>query len=155
MKTYEHFSAVGIPTIRSDGEPKVTGATRYTADYTLSGMIWGKCLRSPFSHARIRRIDLERAKKIKGVIAILTAADLPVRLTGIVLKDMPVLATSRVRFVGERVAVVGAESPDIAEDALSRIEVDYEELPAVHDPLEAMSAGAPIVHEALRSYDGV
>jgi CO/xanthine dehydrogenase Mo-binding subunit len=155
MKSHEHFFAVGIPTIRSDGEPKVTGATRYTADYTSPGMIWGKCLRSPLSHARIRRIDLERAKKIKGVVTILTAADLPARLTGIVLKDMPVLATDRVRFVGERVAVVGAESPEIAEHALSRIEVDYEELPAVHDPLEAMSAGAPIVHEALRSYDGL
>jgi CO/xanthine dehydrogenase Mo-binding subunit len=155
MKSREHFSAVGTPTIRLDGEPKVTGATRYTADYTLPGMIWGKCLRSPLSHARIRRIDLERAKRINGVVAILTAADLPAQLTGIVLKDMPVLATDRVRFVGERVAVVGAESPDIAEDALSRIEVDYEELPAVHDPLEAMSASAPIVHEALRSYEGL
>jgi CO/xanthine dehydrogenase Mo-binding subunit len=155
MKLHEHFSAVGIPTIRSDGEPKVTGATRYTADYTLPGMIWGKCLRSPFSHARIRGIDLERAKKIKGVFAILTAADLPARLTGIVLKDMPVLAKDRVRFVGERVAVIGAESPEIAEDALSRIEVDYEELPAVHDPLDAMSTAAPIVHEALRGYDGL
>ncbi|HUK42655.1 MAG TPA: xanthine dehydrogenase family protein molybdopterin-binding subunit [Candidatus Acidoferrales bacterium] len=155
MKLHEHFSAVGIPTIRSDGEPKVTGATRYTADYTLPGIIWGKCLRSPFSHARIRGIDVERAKKIKGVFAILTAADLPAQLTGIVLKDMPVLASGRVRFVGERVAVVGAESPEIAEDALSRIEVDYEELPAVHDPLEAMAAGAPIIHESLRNYAGL
>src|SRR5262249_60381797 len=108
MKTYEHFFAVGIPTIRSDGEPKVTGATRYTADYTLPGMIWGKCLRSPLSHARIRRMNLERAKRIKGVVAILTTADLPARLGGIVLKDMPALANDRVRFVGERVAVVGA-----------------------------------------------
>jgi CO/xanthine dehydrogenase Mo-binding subunit len=120
MKLHKHFSAVGIPTIRSDGEPKVTGATRYTADYTPPGMIWGKCLRSPFSHARIRGIDLERAKKVKGVFTILTAADLPIRLTGIVLKDMPVLASDRVRFVGERVAVIGAESPEIAEDALRR-----------------------------------
>ena len=155
MNSHEHFSAVGIPTIRLDGEPKVTGATRYTADHTLPGMIWGKCLRSPFSHARIRRIDLERAKKVKGVFSILTAADLPARLTGIILKDMPVLAQDRVRFVGERVAVVGAESPQAVEDALSRIEVEYEELPAVHDPLEAMSAGAPVIHEALRSYDGL
>ena len=155
MKSHKHFSAVGIPIIRSDGKPKVTGATRYTADYTLPGMIWGKCLRSPFSHARIRRIDLERAKRIKGVVAILTAADLPARLTGIVLQDMPVLATDRVRFIGERVAVVGTESPEIAEDALSRIEVDYEELPAVHDPLEAISAGAPIVHEGLQNYEGL
>src|SRR5262249_43517698 len=147
MKSQEHFFAVGIPTIRSDGEPKVTGATRYTADYNLPGMIWGKCLRSPLSHARIRHIDLEKAKKVKGVFAILTAADLPAQLTGIVLKDMPVLAKDRVRFIGERVAVIGAESPQVAEEAINCIEVDYEELPAVHDPLQAMSEGAPIIHE--------
>ena len=143
MKFHEHFSSVGTPVIRLDGEPKVTGATRYTADHFLPGMIWGKCLRSPLPHARIRRIDVQRAKKLKGVFAVLTAADLPARLTGIILKDMPVLARDRVRFVGERVAVVGAESPEVAEEALSRIEVDYEELPAVHDPLQAMSPGAP------------
>jgi CO/xanthine dehydrogenase Mo-binding subunit len=152
---HENFFAVGIPTIRLDGEPKVTGATRYTADYALPGMIWGKCLRSPFAHARIRAIDVERAKKTQGVFAVLTARDLPARLTGIILKDMPVLAAGRVRFVGERVAVVGAESADVAEEALSRIEVDYEELPAIHDPLAAMAAGAPIVHEGLRSYEGL
>jgi CO/xanthine dehydrogenase Mo-binding subunit len=155
MKSHEHFSSVGSPTIRLDGEPKVTGATRYTADHMLPGMIWGKCLRSPLPHARIRRIDLHKAKKIKGVFAVLTAADLPTRLTGIILKDMPVLAQDRVRFVGERVAVVGAESPEVAEEALSRIEIDYEELPAVYDPLDAMSPGAPVVHESLRSYDGL
>ncbi|MGH7782438.1 MAG: xanthine dehydrogenase family protein molybdopterin-binding subunit, partial [Candidatus Binatia bacterium] len=155
MKLHQHFSSVGIPTIRSDGPPKVTGATRYTADHIISGMIWGKCLRSPFPHARIRRIDLQRAKKIKGVLAVLTAADLPAQLTGIILKDMPVLAQERVRFIGERVAVVGAESPDAAEEALSRIEVDYAELPAVHDPLRAMSPGAPIIHEELRRYNGL
>lgn len=138
-----------------DGRPKVTGETRYTADYILPGMIWGKCLRSAFPHARIIRIAVDRAKKVKGVLAALTASDLPDRLVGIKLKDMPVLAKDRVRFVGERVAVVGAESPEIAEEALSRIEVEYEDLPAVHDPLEAMSSGAPIIHEALRSYEGL
>lgn len=155
MKSHEHFSSVGSPTIRLDGESKVTGATRYTADHILPGMIWGKCLRSPLPHARIRRIDLDRAKKMKGVLAVLTAAELPTRLTGIILRDMPVLAQEKVRFVGERVAVVGAESPEIAEEALSRIEVDYEELPAVYDPLKAMSPGTPIIHQALRSYDGL
>lgn len=155
MKLREHFSSVGSPTIRLDGRPKVAGETRYTADYILPGMVWGKCLRSPFPHARIIRIDVDGAKKVKGVLAVLTAADLPSRLIGIKLKDMPVLAKDRVRFIGERVAVVGAESPEIAEEALSRIEVEYRELPAVHDPLEAMSPDAPIIHEALRSYDGV
>jgi CO/xanthine dehydrogenase Mo-binding subunit len=155
MKARQKFSSVGTSTRRHDGAPKVTGATRYTADHSLPGMIWGKCLRSPLPHARIRRIDAQNARKREGVFAVLTAADLPNRLTGIILKDMPVLASDRVRFIGERVAVVGAVSPDIAEEALSRIEVDYEELPAVYDPLQAMAAGAPLLHDQLRSYDGV
>ena len=155
MKSRQKFSSVGTSVRRLDGAPKVTGATRYTADHSLPGMIWGKCLRSPLPHARIRRLDVEKARKLKGVFAVLTAADLPDRLTGIILKDMPVLASDRVRFIGERVAVVGAASPDIAEEALSRIEVDYEELPAVYDPLQAMAAGAPLIHEHLRSYDGL
>ena len=118
-------------------------------------MIWGQCLRSPLPHARIRRLDVEKARKLQGVLAVLTAADLPNHLTGIILKDMPVLARDRVRFIGERGAVVGAASPEIAEEALSRIEVDYEELPAVYDPLQALSAGAPLIHEHLRSYEGL
>jgi CO/xanthine dehydrogenase Mo-binding subunit/ABC-type nitrate/sulfonate/bicarbonate transport system substrate-binding protein len=155
MNSRQKFSSVGTSARRLDGAPKVTGATRYTADHSLPGMIWGKCLRSPLPHARIRRLDVEKARKLKGVFAVLTAADLPDRLTGIILKDMPVLASDRVRFIGERIAVIGAASPDIADEALNRIEVEYEELPAVYDPLQAMSAGAPLIHEELRSYDGL
>jgi CO/xanthine dehydrogenase Mo-binding subunit len=151
----QKFSSVGTSARRLDGAPKVTGATCYTADHSLPNMIWGKCLRSPLPHARIRRLEVEKAKNLKGVFALLTAADLPDRLTGIILKDMPVLARDRVRFIGERIAVVGAVSPEIAEEALSRIEVDYEEVPAVYDPLQAMAAGAPVVHEQLRSYEGL
>jgi CO/xanthine dehydrogenase Mo-binding subunit len=96
-------------------------------------MIWGKCLRSPLPNAQIRRIDVQKAKKIKGVFAVVTATDIPARLTGIILKDMPILAQDRVRFLGERVAVIGAQPPDVAEEAINRIEVDYEEqtLPSV------------------------
>ncbi len=110
MNSRQKFSSVGTSARRLDGAPKVTGATRYTADHSLPNMIWGKCLRSPLPHARIRRLDVEKAKNLKGVFAVLTAADLPDRLTGIILKDMPVLAKDRVRFIGERVAVVGAAS---------------------------------------------
>ena len=155
MTPRQKFSSVGTSARRLDGKPKVTGATRYTADLSLPNMIWGKCLRSPLPHALIRRIDVEKARKLDGVFAVLTAADLPDRLTGIILKDMPVLARDRVRFIGERVAVVGATSPEIAEEALSRIAVEYEELPAVYDPLQAMAAGAPLIHEHLESYDGL
>jgi CO/xanthine dehydrogenase Mo-binding subunit len=155
MKSRKKLTSVGTSARRLDGAPKVTGATRYTADHNLPNMIWGKCLRSPMPHARIRRLNVEKAKNLEGVFAVLTAADLPTRLTGIILKDMPVLAQDRVRFIGERIAVVGAASPEIAEEALSRIEVEYEELPAVYDPLQAMSAGAPLIHESIRSYEGL
>jgi CO/xanthine dehydrogenase Mo-binding subunit len=155
MTSRQKFFSVGTSALRLDGAPKVSGATRYSADQSLPGMIWGRCLRSPLAHARIRRIDVRRARALKGVYAVLTAADLPRRLTGIILKDMPVLAEDRVRFIGERIAVVGAASLDIAEEALSLIEVDYEPLPALYDPIEAMSAGAPPIHDQLRSYDGL
>src|SRR6516225_422378 len=135
MTQRQKFSSVGTSARRLDGAPKVTGTTRYTADLSLPGMICGKCLRSPLAHARIRRIDVEKARKLDGVLAVLTR--------------------DRVRFIGERIAVVGAASPEIAEEALSHIEVDYEELPAVYDPLQAMSAGAPLIHEHLRRYDGL
>ncbi len=146
---------VGKPVARLDGKPKVTGETRYTADLLVPGMIWGKCLRSPFPHARILRVDVSEAKTLKGVLAILIAADLPEKLIGRRMKDVPVLARDKVRFAGEKVAVVAAESPDIAEEAVSRIHVEYEEMKAVYDPLHAMAPGAPILHEDLRSYENL
>ena len=131
----------------------MTGAIRYAADIALPGMIWGKCLRSPHAHVRIRNIDIADAKTVKGVFAVLTADDLPPRLIGRRLKDMPVLAQQTVRFIGERVAVVAAQTPDIAEEALSRISVDYEPLNSVYHSLEAMGSEAPILHENLPSYE--
>ena len=147
------LSQIGRSATRLDGQAKVSGAMSYAADIERPRMIWGKCLRSPYAHARIRSIDTAAAKKIEGVLAVLTADDLPRRLVGRRLKDMPVLAQQTVRFIGERVAIVAAQTPAIAEEALSRIVVDYEELKSVHDPLEAMAVGAPILHENLRSYE--
>lgn len=146
---------IGKPIARFDGRPKVTGETRYTADLTLPGLIWGKCLRSPLPHARILKIDTSEAKKVKGVVAVLTASDITTRLLGRRLRDIPGLAQEKVRFVGEKVAAIGAESPEIAEEALNRIKVEYEELPAVYDPMEAMSHGAPILHEKLATYENL
>ncbi|HLN85604.1 MAG TPA: hypothetical protein VK200_04060 [Candidatus Limnocylindrales bacterium] len=134
----DNLTQVGRSATRLDDRAKVTGAIRYAADIELPGMIWGRCLRSPHAHARVRNIDISGAKKIKGVRAVLTADDLPRRLVGRRLKDMPVLAQDTVRFIGERVAVVAAETPDIAEEALSLIHVDYEELKAVYYPCDAM-----------------
>ncbi len=158
MKTLEKSNGpagVGKPVTRADGRPKVTGEIRYTADLLLPGMIWGKCLRSPFPHARIVRLDVTEAKRVRGVVTALAAADIPEKLIGRSMKDIPVLARGKVRFVGEKVAVVAAETPDIAEEALGRVVVEYEELDAVYDPLVAMASGAPIIHENIENYENV
>jgi CO/xanthine dehydrogenase Mo-binding subunit len=115
-------------------------------------MLWGKCLRSPFPHARILSIDVTQARQLPGVHAVLTEMELPETRLGRFLLDIPILARDRVRFVGEKVAAVAAESPEIAEEALTLIEVQYEELPAVFDPLEAMRENAPRLHAQPESY---
>ena len=145
---------VGKPIGRLDGIEKVSGEARYSGDVTLPGLVWGKALRSPLPHARILRIDTTKAKALAGVLAVLTARDLPNILVGRRMFDMPLLARERVRFIGERVAVVAALDPDIAEEALALIDVEYEDLPAVFDPVEAIKDGAPILHENPGAYDG-
>ena len=148
------LNVVGAPAPRIEGAEKVGGKTVYTADVNLPGMLWGRCLRSPYVHARIVRINTDKAKKVKGVFAVLTGADLPPNRVGLSLQDTPVLAQGKVRFMGEKVAAVAAESLEAADEALSLIEVEYEELPAVFDPVKAMQSGAPLVHEELPSYKG-
>jgi len=145
---------VGQPLGKLEGIGKVSGQARYSGDVTLPGLIWGKALRSPLPHARIRRVDTSRAKALPGVLTVLTAQDLPDILVGRRMFDMPMLARDRVRFVGEKVAVVAAVDPDIAEEALALIDVEYEDLPAVFDPVEAIRDGAPILHENPGAYDG-
>jgi CO/xanthine dehydrogenase Mo-binding subunit len=149
------FSSVGKPAPRIEGFQKVSGQSRYTADHLLPGTIWGKVLRSPYAHARITRIDTERAKARPGVLAVLTAADVPEVLTGRRLRDMPMLARDRARFIGEKVAVVAAEDRNVAEEAAQLIEVEYEELTPVFDPLAAITEGAPVLHEGLQDYKGL
>ena len=149
------YSSIGKSAPRIEGAKKVSGAALYTADHLLPGTIWGKVLRSPYAHARIIRLDTERAKAHPGVLAVLTAADIPPVLTGRRLRDMPMLARERVRFIGEKIAVVAAEDRNVAEEAAQLIEVDYEELPAVFDPLAAITEGAPELHERLEEYKGL
>ena len=148
------LKVVGRPLGRIEGPAKVGGQTLYTADVQLPGLIWGKCLRSPFAHARIARVNTEKAKKVRGILAVLTGQDLPPFRVGLSLQDSPILAQGKARFTGEKVAAVAAENLDAAEEALSLIEIDYEELPAVFDPREAMAPGAALVHEELESYKG-
>lgn len=145
---------VGQPIGKLEGIGKVSGQARYSGDVTLPGLVWGKALRSPLPHARIVRIDTSRARALPGVLAVLTAQDLPDILVGRRMFDMPMLARDRVRFVGEKVAVVAAADPDIAEEALALIDVEYEDLPAVFDPVDAIKAGAPVLHENPAAYEG-
>jgi CO/xanthine dehydrogenase Mo-binding subunit len=145
---------VGQPIARIDGYDKVNGAARYSADVVLPGLCWGKALRSPLASARIVRIDTSRARALPGVLAVLTARDLPDLLVGRRMFDMPVLARDRVRFIGERVAVVAAADPDVAEEAAALIDVEYEDLPAVIDPVVAIEDGAPVLHDDPGAYDG-
>src|SRR5262249_43716697 len=146
------FSAIGKSEPKREGVHKVTGQAVYAADRAPPAVAWGKALRSPLPHARILKIDTARARAVTGVLAVITAADVSEKLFGRQLRDMPVLARDRVRFVGEKVAAVAAESPAIAEDAVALIEVEYAELPAVFDTASAMREGAPLLHENLAGY---
>src|SRR5438067_763215 len=103
------------PILRVDGPQKVSGAAHYAGDIRLPGLLFGMALRSPLPHARITSIDASAARAVPGVHAVLTAADLPHTLIGKTLRDMPLLARDRVRYVGEKVAVVAAETRDAAE----------------------------------------
>src|SRR6266705_3062822 len=149
------YTTIGQPTPRVEGQEKVTGAMQYTADVALPGTLWGRALRSPLPHARIVRIDTARAHQVPGIHAVLTGADVRRIRYGRRLFDVPVLAEDRVRFAGERVAAVAAQDRDAAEEALALIDVEYEELPTVFDPLAALEEDAPILHPEVNSYLGL
>jgi 4-hydroxybenzoyl-CoA reductase alpha subunit len=147
----EELSFVGKSVPRKDGVEKVTGKALYTVDMVLPGMLWGKILRSPYPHAKILHIDTNRAEKLPGVKAVITGKDTLGIKHGFVETpryppDQYPIAMDRVRYIGEEVAAVAAIDEYIAEEALSLIQVDYEELPAVFDPEEAMKPEAPEIH---------
>ncbi|HEU4345237.1 MAG TPA: xanthine dehydrogenase family protein molybdopterin-binding subunit [Candidatus Binatia bacterium] len=147
-------SIIGAPVGRVEGVEKVTGQAVYAADIHFPDALWGKILRSPYPHARLVSIDASRAWKVNGVKAIVTGKDEPNHYQGKSIRDIPCLCWDKVRFIGDRVAAVAAETPDAAEEALNLIDVEYEELPAVFDPLEATKPGAPILHDDASAYDG-
>jgi CO/xanthine dehydrogenase Mo-binding subunit len=126
---------------------KVTGKAVYGTDLSFPGMLHGKILRSPYPHARIRRIDISGAEAMPGVRAVLTGPDLECKPYGIVVDDELPLAVDRVRYIGDEVAAVAAVDEETAKRALAAIRVDYEQLPAVFTPAEALSADAPLLHE--------
>ncbi|MFQ5842007.1 MAG: xanthine dehydrogenase family protein molybdopterin-binding subunit [Thermodesulfobacteriota bacterium] len=143
------LDVVGTRMPMLDAAAKVTGVAQFTDDLILPGMLYGKILRSPLPHARILHIDTSKAEKLPGVKGVMTGQDIPDRKYGIVpkAKDEYALAKDKVRFIGDEVAAVCAIDPERAEEALDLIKVEYEELPAVFDPLEAIKKGAPLVHE--------
>ncbi|MGD8471314.1 MAG: xanthine dehydrogenase family protein molybdopterin-binding subunit, partial [Desulfobacteraceae bacterium] len=129
-------------------EKRLRGEPIFSADLELDNPLILRVLRSTQAHAYIRRIDYEKALKINGVVRVFTAEDIPGKnLTGIINKDQPLLATGKVRSVGEPVALIAAETQAAAESALKAIEVTYETLPAIFDTTEAMAPGATKIHE--------
>ena len=142
------FSIIGKPTAMVDAAEKTTGAGRYTDDLSVSGMLVGKILHSPYPHARIKNIDTTRAEQVDGVVAVVVGADAP-KTYGIlpVGHDEYPLALDKVRYVGDNLACVVATSEAIAEKALELIDVEYEVLPAYFDPEESMRAETDLIHE--------
>jgi carbon-monoxide dehydrogenase large subunit len=151
MKTRDNFS-VGHRQPRIDAIEKVTGQALYGDDLRFPGLLYAKALRSPYPHARILNIDSAKARRLPGVIAVVDGRNLPY-LGGEAIMDYPFLASDRVRYVGDAVVAVAAVDEATAEEALDLIEVEYEELPAIFDAVEAMQPGAPLVHENLSKYE--
>jgi CO/xanthine dehydrogenase Mo-binding subunit/aerobic-type carbon monoxide dehydrogenase small subunit (CoxS/CutS family) len=139
---------IGKNVRRIDTPSKVSGRLKYAGDMTMPGLLHVQVLRSPHAHARITSIDTSAAAAIDGVEAVITSADVPGEDGfGVFVNDQPIMAREKVRYVGEAIAAVAAESPLAAKRALSAIKVDYELLPALFDPEEAMRPGAPVLHE--------
>ncbi|MGH9185492.1 MAG: molybdopterin cofactor-binding domain-containing protein [Acidimicrobiales bacterium] len=138
---------IGESAARPDGIPKVKGQFAYSSDLWAEGMLWGATVRSPLPRARIASIDPSEARSCSGVHAVLTHEDVPGRKTfGLEVPDQPVLAWNDVRYEGEPVALVAADHPETARRAAEKLTVDYEELPPLTDPEDALGDGAPKLH---------
>ena len=140
---------LGTSVPRIDGVARVTGELAFADDLWQEGMLTARILRSAWPHARLLGIDTAEAEAMPGVVAVMTAKDVPgEKHFGLIQSDWPVLALDRVRFVGDAVAVVYAETGEAAEAALARIKVSYEPLPVVNTPQEALAPSAPLIHES-------
>jgi len=142
-------SLIGAPLPRHDALGKVTGDTCYPGDLVRPGMLHLKVVFAHRPHARINAIDTKAALRHPGVVAVFTAADVPYNAFGLIEADQPVLCHDKVRFEGDKVAVVAAESATAAEEGSRLVTVEYEDLPAVTDPRAALAPGTPLVHDAL------
>ena len=152
----EEYNVVGTSPGHHDFVDKVRGTLLYAADWKLPGMVFGKVVRSEVASGRIVAIDVEEAERLEGVVAVLTAADVPHNAVvehasgglGEVTVEQPVLASNRVRYVGEPIAVIAAVDQETADEAADLIRVEYEHLDGVYSPEEALADGAPLVHDA-------
>ena len=153
--TPPRFQVLGQNHPRVDAHDKVTGRAAYASDVYLPGMLACKLLPGTRRHARIRRIDASRAAALPGVRAVITGADFPdVRFGSGALRDRYIMPREVVNFIGEPIAAVAADDEATAQEAIALIAVEYEDLPAVVNPLAAMDAAAPSVHPELESYEG-
>ncbi len=134
-----------------DSYLKVTGTATYAFDIELPGMLYAKLVTSPHAHARIIKIDTSRAESVPGVVAVATGSEFPYRL-GIYVGDRDVLAVDKVRWVGHPVAAVVAETLEAAEQAIDQVEIEYEPLPPLFNPADALKPDAPIIHEKMAEY---
>lgn len=143
------LAVVGKPIPSIESTAKATGQTKYLQDIVFPGMLYGKILRSPYSHAVIKNIDISRARQLPGVRAVITAKDVPHQKHSVDMSyaDKEVLCSKKVRFIGDEIAAVAADTLEIAQCAIELIDVEYEILPAVYDPEEAAKEGAPLIHE--------
>src|SRR5437660_6081673 len=144
-----HLIGASLP--RADALGKVTGATRYPADLVRPGMLHLQVVFAQRPHARIKTIDTSAALKMPGVVTVLTASDVPFNAYGLIDADQPVLCGEVARYVGDKVALVVAESAQAAAEGARLVQVRYEDLPAVTDPRAALSHESPLVHDGHRS----
>ena len=152
MKKSQAYNVVGRPETRLDGEDKVTGKAVYTVDVELPGMAYGKILRSPYAHARVKRVDARKAEVLAGVYAVITRDDQRgLGMFGAAYKDQTIVAIDKVRYVGDPVAAVAAVDEATAEEALNLIDIEYDELPAVTSIEDALAPDAPLVHDSSSS----
>ena len=149
----EQHSAVGKRIPQRDAVDKVKGSAIFTNDIKLKGMLYCKILRSPLPHSRIINIDVSKAEKLIGVKAVLTYKDTPQVKFSIspTWADKLPLESEKARYIGDEIAAVAAVDEDTAQEALDLIQVDFEELPGVYDPVEAMKPGAPLIHDSVEN----
>lgn len=148
-KKEKEFAVIGQSRPRLDAKGKVTGKLKYIGDMEYPDALHGKVLRSPYPHALIKKIDTSKAEALPGVVTVVTAKDIPGRNGwGAIIPDQPVVCGDKVRFVGDGVALVAAVDEKTAIRALGLIQVDYEELPAVFSPIDALKVDAPKIHES-------